>query len=204
MEQEFRAELDALKDELDQIKRLLVHRGLPPVDPHSPRGDETLLGADGKARLNELRDQVLAYTASSGESGAVVYTGTFCTGSGDSTRQSVWASVIPTDFLMGLNEQRMVEKVLASVGNGQRLAILLSLLKAPMTVAQLVDALGANTTGHVYHHLKPLVAANLVQEEKGLYTVIPYRVQGIVMLLAGVWDLVDTRYTSGEWEDKTG
>ncbi len=29
--------------------------------------------------------------------------------------------------------------------------------------------------------------------------VIPYRVQGIIMLLAGVWDLVDKRYSSGEW-----
>ena len=95
----------------------------------------------------------------------------------------------------------MVEKVLSSVGNGQRLAILLALLKKPMTANKLVETLGANTTGQVYHHLKPLVASDIVQEEKGVYTVIPYRVQGIIMLLAGVWDLINTKYTSGKWEE---
>jgi DNA gyrase subunit B len=106
---------------------------------------------------------------------------------------------IATDDLLRLNDNRMVEQVLASVGNGQRLSILLALLKKPMTVNQIIEAVGANSTGQVYHHLKPLTAADLVLEEKGVYAVVPHRVQGIIMLLAGVWDLIDMKYTAGSW-----
>lgn len=54
--------------------------------------------------------------------------------------------------------------------------------------------------GRVYHHLKPLIAANQVQEDervKGRYEIVPYRVQGLVMILAGVSDLLDTEFSSG-------
>ena len=65
-----------------------------------------------------------------------------------------------------------------------------------MTVAMLVEKCGFNSTGQVYHHLKPLIAADLVfeveQGDRGVYAVKPHRVQGIIMLLAGISDLVDT------------
>ena len=34
--------------------------------------------------------------------------------------------------------------------------------------------------------------------------IIPYRVQGIIMLLAGVADFTDNRYTSNTWEEQAG
>ena len=73
-----------------------------------------------------------------------------------------------------------------------------------MTVAQLVEECGYNSTGQVYHHLKPLIAANLVAEDehgdvKGRYIVVPHRVQGIIMLLAGISDMLDPQYTQGDW-----
>jgi hypothetical protein len=53
----------------------------------------------------------------------------------------------------------------------------------------------------VYHHLKPLIAADLVtQDRRGSYVIQPHRVQGVIMLLAGVADLVDTTYTQAQTE----
>jgi hypothetical protein len=45
------------------------------------------------------------------------------------------------------------------------------------------------------------VLADIIYEEKGIYAVKPHRVQGLIMLLAGVWDLTDPRYTHGSWEE---
>ncbi|HBI71688.1 MAG TPA: hypothetical protein DEG06_08805 [Lachnospiraceae bacterium] len=76
-----------------------------------------------------------------------------------------------------------------------------------MTVAQLVEECGYNSTGQVYHHLKPLIAADLIAEDvenadRGVYVVQPHRVQGIIMLLAGISDMLDPQYTQGDWEVK--
>jgi DNA gyrase subunit B len=204
MERDLGAEFDQMKEELQQMKKLLMRSHLPMTEPKTPPGSKEVLPPESRVKLNELRDQLLAYTEAQKESGAIAYTGTFCSGEDEATRQSIWVSVVPTDELLKLNENRMVEKVLSSIGNSQRLAIVLALLKKPMTVNQLMEVLGSNTTGQVYHHLKPLVAADLIQEEKGVYAVIPYRVQGMVMLLAAVWDLIDTRYTAGVWEEQGG
>ena len=38
------------------------------------------------------------------------------------------------------------------------------------------------------------------EEGRGIYAARPYRIQGILLLLAGVADLVDDQYTRGKWE----
>jgi DNA-binding transcriptional ArsR family regulator len=190
-----------LKAELEKVKRNVHRIPLPHTAPHPSEAGKEVLAPEGRAQLDELRDQLVDYTAAHQGSGALAYAGTFCSGDEQTTRQLIWATSISTDELLKLNDNRMVEKVLASVGNHQRLAILLLLLQKPLTVNQLVEASGANTTGQIYHHLKPLVAADTIQEDHGVYAVIPHRVQGIIMLLAGVWDLIDNRYTSGTWDE---
>ena len=74
-----------------------------------------------------------------------------------------------------------------------------------MTVTQLIEECGYHSTGQVYHLLRSLLTADLVmetKEQKGVYAIIPYRVQGVIMLLAGIYDLVDTKYSSGTWEEE--
>ena len=97
--------------------------------------------------------------------------------------------------------------MLACIGSSDRLNILLAILKKPMTVAQLVEECGYSSTGQVYHHLKPLLAADLIaedkQEGKGVYVVQFHRVQGILMLLAGISDMVNPEYTKGNWEEES-
>jgi DNA gyrase subunit B len=201
MDRDFGTEIDGLKEELRQIRQVLLIGRLPRTKTRASEPGQDVLSAAGREQLDDLRDQLVSSTAVNNLTGAVAYAGTFCSGDDESTRQSIWAMAVPADSLLDLNKQRMVEKVLASIGNSQRLDILLALLRKPMTVNQLVEALGSNTTGQIYHHLKPLLAADILREEKGVYAVLPYRVQGIVMLLAGVYDLTDSRYTSGTWEE---
>ena len=48
-----------------------------------------------------------------------------------------------------------------------------------------------------------LLAADIVAEDgqkKGVYVIQPHKVQGIIMLLAGISDMVDETYTQGTWE----
>lgn len=74
------------------------------------------------------------------------------------------------------------------------------ILRSPKTVASLVEEHGFSSTGQVYHHMKPLLAADIITEDKqqkGVYIVQPHKVQGIIMLLAGISDLADETYTKG-------
>jgi len=104
-------------------------------------------------------------------------------------------------------DSRMAEKVLACIGSQERITLLLALLNKPMTVAELVGVCGCTSAGQVYHHMKPLMAADLVAEDRkagrGVYAVVPHRAQGIVMLLAGIQALADTKYAAGDWEPGT-
>ena len=151
-----------------------------------------------QAAMKELEDDCIA----SKDMGRVTYLGVFASGE----RQSNWVrKSVPAGGLLRLIETREAEKVLACIGSSDRLNLLLALLKKPMTVNQLVEECGCRSTGQVYHHLKPLLAADLVEEDtkeerKGYYAVRPHRVQGIIMLLAGVSDMLDPAYARGSWD----
>jgi DNA gyrase subunit B len=84
-------------------------------------------------------------------------------------------------------------KVLAALGHRQRLDILRSVLREPMSGPQLVDKLNMGTTGQLYHHLKALLAADLLQQEErgGVYAVPPKRALPLLLLLAAAGDLAD-------------
>lgn len=84
-------------------------------------------------------------------------------------------------------------KVLAALSHRQRLDILRSVLREPLSGPQLVDKLNMGTTGQLYHHLKALLAADLLQQEErgGVYTVPPKRALPLLLLLAAAGDLAD-------------
>ena len=51
--------------------------------------------------------------------------------------------------------------------------------------------------------MKPLLAADIIvedEQQKGVYVIQPHKIQGIIMLLAGISDMVDETYTQGTWE----
>ena len=153
-------------------------------------------------RLSDLMEELCYKTQEGGGSGLITYLGIYTT----SSRQSNWIrNSVPTEDLLSLAESGIVGRVLACIGNTTRLSILLEILRGPKTVSALVEKCGFSSTGQVYHHMKPLLAADLITEnerQKGTYVIQSNRVQGIIMLLAGISDMVDETYTQGNWDDE--
>jgi DNA gyrase subunit B len=217
LERDYGSEIDSLKNELNEIKQLLNafagsktneawKQAANYQQKHAADGEEKQAKRIHKMEnmhpdtnimgiLNNLENAC----EQSGQSGSITYLGVFESGG----RQSTWIrNQVNTDGLLYLVENKSAEKVLRCIGNSDRLHILMSILKKPMTVAQLVEECGYNSTGQVYHHLKPLIAADLVIEDakKGVYVIQHHRVQGIIMLLAGISDMLDPQYTAGDWD----
>ncbi len=88
------------------------------------------------------------------------------------------------------------DKILSCIGNSDRLFILLTLLRKSMSVAELVEECGFNSTGQAYHHMKLLIAADLIEEDKakpvkGIYTICENKKNGIIMILAGLTNMIE-------------
>lgn len=206
MERDFGKELDYLKAEVSEIKQMI--QGIIGQDEKMP-ADKTLKNIrhvgniHPDKRLNEKMEEMCIQVDEKGITGMITYLGVFASGG----RQANWIrNEVDTDRLLKLVENHTSEKVLNCLGNSDRVNILLAVLKKPMSVAEIVSECGLNSTGQAYHHMKPLLAADLIVEDpnnssKGVYIVQPHRVSGIIMLLAGICDMVDETYTRGSWEE---
>lgn len=206
MERNISEEIDALKQQMsdlqESIRHLLPNLSVCAANEPSPAVGhvEKMVGMHPDERISSLLSDLEDHCGEDSNTGRVTYMGVFASGG----RQSTWIkNDLNTDDLLTLIENRTAEKVLACVGSNDRLNMLLAILRKPRTVAELVSDCGYSSTGQVYHHLKPLLVADLVIEDKhqrGCYIIQPHRVQGVIMLLAGIADLVDTTYTKGQLE----
>jgi len=211
MERDYGKEIDSLKGQMESLQNMLT----PQLDelramvmellPNKPSTEKlervhVMHGMHPDSRLSEQMEELCYKAEEKGVSGLVTYLGVYNSGG----RQSNWIrNAVPADELLSLIESGVASKVLACIGNANRLAILLEILRGPKTVASLVEECGFGSTGQVYHHMKPLFAADIVvedEQQKGIYVVQPHKVQGIIMLLAGISDMVDETYTQGTWE----
>ena len=208
MENDYRAEMYNLKKEVREIKALLT-QFMGNSNDNTPIADEPLKNVHPMKNmhpdpnLNSIMDSLSKLTDTENRTGSITYLGVF-TSSG---RQSNWIqNTVNTDDLLTLVDNKSAATVLQCIGNNDRLTLLLALLRTPMTVAAMVEKCDFNTTGQVYHHLRPLIAADLVFEvenvERGVYAVKPHRVQGIIMLLAGISDLIDPKFSQGCWTEE--
>ena len=189
MERDLGKEIDALREQLEALTK---RDEIKYINGMFPKQTDK--------RLVEMQKELCEKADGDGGTGIITYLGVFASGD----RQSNWIrNQVDTDSLLALIESNAAARVLACIGSNDRLNLLLALLRAPRTAAQLVEQCGYNTTGQVYHHLKPLLAAGLVKEDditRGSYVIQPHRVQGIIMLLAGISDMLDPKYTQGSWE----
>ena len=211
MERNYGKEIDALREQLESLQNMVS----PQLDelqamvmellPNKPSTEKlkrvhVMHGMHPDSRLSEQMEELCYKTEEKGVSGLVTYLGVY----NSDKRQSNWIrNNVPTDELLSLIERGVASKVLACIGNENRLAMLLEILRGPKTVASLVEKCCFGSTGQVYHHMKPLLAADIVVEDehqKGVYVIPPHKVQGIIMLLAGISDMVDETYTQGTWE----
>ncbi len=210
MARNYGKEIDSLKDQIDVLQKMmesaLVANKADKADKANKNEHEIvghvqkMKGMHPNAHVSACLDEAENVTGENGQTGAITYLGVFSS----SGRQSTWAKhCVNTDDLLELVANNVAGKVLSCLGNSDRLNILLALLKKPMSVADLVTECHLNSTGQAYHHMKPLLAADLIVEDtKGIYVVQPYKVQGIIMLLAGISDMFDETYAKSNWENE--
>lgn len=204
---DYGAEINALREEIAELKAVIGGRK-PVTEEHAGSFGGERVGhvqkmvnmhpdENAMALMSECEDKC----GSQNLSGCVTYLGVFASGG----NQSSWIQkAIPTDELLNIGLGGTAEKMLTCIGSQERLNILITLLRQPMSAAGLMDKLNFTSLGRIYHHLKPLIAADLVREDdrvKGRYEIVPHRVQGLVMILAGVADLLDTEFSAGTMEE---
>ena len=204
MERNYAEEIDNLKTEVTEIKNLLQAfvQSEGRVDTDKPLNRvQQMKNMHPDSRLSEKMEELCTLTEERNTTGLITYLGVFASGN----RQSNWIrNEVDTNDLLRLVEDNTATKVLNCLGNKDRLNILLAILKKPMSVAELVNVCSLNSTGQAYHHMKPLLAADLIAEDthnKGIYVVQSHKVQGIIMLLAGICDMTDETFTKGNWEE---
>ena len=203
MERNLENELDELRQEIGEIKEALAAMMPKTSEGHVYKMSQEahvqkMPGMHEDKHIMALLDGLEDKCNESGSSGRLAYLGVYASGG----RQSTWIRHdVNADALLRLIEEGTAEKVLACIGSKDRLNLLLAILREPRTVAQMVGECGFTSTGQVYHHLKPLIAADLVAEDehiRGTYVIVPHRVQGILMLLAGISDMIDPEYSRGD------
>ncbi len=199
---DYGAEIDALREEIEKLKAMIrTADKRPSFDGERVGHVQKMANMHPDENIMALMSECEDKCGVENLSGCVTYLGVFASGG----NQSSWVQkAIPTDSLLDLGMSGSAEKVLASIGSQERLNILITLLRQPMSASGLMETLQFTSLGRVYHHLKPLIAADLVQEDdrvKGRYEIVPHRVQGLIMILAGISDLLDTEFSSGIFAD---
>ena len=193
-----RSQIDGLHSQIDEIKQLLTSPSTAEkpdqvghvLKMHNMHSDPSLMA---------IMDRLENTCGEKETSGCIAYLGVFASGG----RQSNWIeNEINTDELLSLIQDGTASTVLSCIGSQDRMKVLMSLLEQPKTAAQLVESCGFNTTGQVYHHLKMLISVDIVYSDRDLYIVRPHRIQGIIMLLAGIRNLIGD-YTKGSWTEQT-
>jgi len=196
MERNYGTEIDELRKDIAEIKELLTPQKKEQIIKQALQ--KSSMSEQSKERIEELKKWA---KETDNELGVVSYDGFFELGN----RGSYWGTAHRTMKELMKMPPEKISVVLSSLGNQQRWEILCALLNKPMTVAQIVEKFDMKTSGKAYHHLNNLIAADLLEEdkdrnaEKGTYAIKPPLVQGIIMIMAGVWDLIDSKYNSGEW-----
>ena len=186
MERDYGIEIDELRKDIAEIKELLILRKEAKTGGWNPESEKNVAEVKEWAAKNN------------NDVGAMFYYGFF----DGENRGAKWNLRADVKELMEMPQDKL-SVVLSSLGNQQRWEILCALLKKPMTVAQIVEMFDMKTSGKAYHHLNNLIAADLLEEvkdaEKGTYAVKGHRVSGIILVMTGVHDLIDTEYSRGEW-----
>ena len=194
-----RSEIDELRSQIKEIKQLLTSKP-ESADPDCIGHVQKMHNMHPDPSFADIMDKLENTCGEKGTSGCIAYLGVFASGG----RQSNWIeNEINTDELLNLVQDGTASTVLSCIGSQDRMKVLMSLMEKPKTAAQLVESCGFNTTGQVYHHLKMLTNVELVYSDRDLYIVYPHRIQGIIMLLAGIRNLIGAEYAKGSWTEQS-
>ncbi len=82
--------------------------------------------------------------------------------------------------------------VLDALGNPARLAIVRTLLRGPATAGELQEATALSSPGRLYHHLRTLSAAHIVeQQSRNRYHIPPAKVVPLLVLSLAAADVAE-------------
>lgn len=145
-------------------------------------------------RLAELEQRVAALEGDArqalpspdGDGGAFGYGGQVAVGDG----QVSWRIDVTPERALSLPDRPRIE-VLSALAHPARVEIVRALLARggrPATALQ--EAAGLGSTGQLYHHLKALTAAGVVEQDKrGSYRLRPAAVVPVLVLLTAASDV---------------
>lgn len=193
MERNYGTEIDELRRDITEIKMLLSDLKATNSETAEPKAKEighvkVVENVHPDKNVMKLMEDCERKCGEENLSGCMTYLGVFAAGE----RQSNWAVKDQNiDELLDIVDNSDAEKILLIIGSTGRLKILRALLKKPMTVAEMTEELNFGTTGQTYHYLKLLIYEGIVTEvQKGRYSVVPHKYQGIMLILAGINDLI--------------
>jgi ArsR family transcriptional regulator, arsenate/arsenite/antimonite-responsive transcriptional repressor len=153
-------------------------------------------GSDAAARLAALEERVAVLEAglgeragseeSSGQAGEISYRGQvrLTDGAGPVS----WSIGYDAAASLALPAGPVTE-VLAALGHPVRLALVRRLLTGPAGTGELVAAAELSSTGQLYHHLRTLTAARLVEQDGRRYRVPSTGVVPILVAIVAAADL---------------
>jgi len=116
--------------------------------------------------------------------GAVAYGGGLEIGG----RMYMWQIERPVPGLLALDPASYTH-VLASLAHPQRWRLLVALIEAPRTSAELQAVIGSPSPGPLYHHLRELLALGVVVQHERSYSVPARHVVPILVAIALAIDL---------------
>lgn len=134
---------------------------------------------DGAGRAPEPQDRT-------GEAGGIGYHGTvrLQEGAGPTTWTIGYDAAATLDLPAGA-----VTEVLAALGHPVRLALVRRLLAGPAGTNDLVAAAELSSSGQLYHHLRTLTAARVVEQDGRTYSVPATGVVPVLVALLAAADL---------------
>ncbi len=179
-------EVDELREQvrglIEDVRALKAGREKPRV--------ASLLGQDEET-IRRVGEELASAARASDSAGILSYSGYYERSGPEGRGRALWVDERrTTDELFSQDDER-VARLLSALGHRQRAAIIRELLGGPASATELVERLGMGTTGQVYHHLNALLAADLVtQIERGRYRLRGRRIPALMLLMAGVRDLL--------------
>ncbi len=101
----------------------------------------------------------------------------------------IWQVERPVPGLLQL-EAEGIARVIAALGSPQRILLLRALLNGQHSSQQLQEALDVSSAGQLYHHLKELLAAGIIEQRgRNNYRLDPRKIVPFLTLLAVALEL---------------
>ncbi|MCM6772310.1 helix-turn-helix domain-containing protein [Nocardia sp. CDC159] len=83
-------------------------------------------------------------------------------------------------------------EVLAALGHPVRQALVQTLLDGPRTGGELAEAVGLTSTGQLYHHIRALSSAKIVEQHgRGAYRIPGSKVIPVLILMTAAADIAE-------------